>query len=204
MRRTSLLFPIFALALSPLACGPQERLANVPVNATSGSTSNLPRDADPICGAKWKWNGTHCVPTEAAAAESASSGSNASNSSKPQRDPQAHFAESTPTANILVVDGTVGTGAEAKSGDTVKIHYVGTLKDGTEFDNSRKRNAPFEFKLGTGMVIKGFDRGVQGMKVGGKRTLTIPPELGYGRKGAPPIIPPNATLIFEIELIDVS
>ncbi|MEO6418101.1 MAG: FKBP-type peptidyl-prolyl cis-trans isomerase, partial [Polyangiaceae bacterium] len=181
MRRTSLLFPItFALAFSPLACGPQERLSTVPVNATSGSSSNLPRDADPICGAKWKWNGTHCVPTDAAAAESASSGTHPERKTS-QRDPDAHFAESTPTANIIVVDSQVGTGAEAKSGDTVKIHYTGTLKDGgKEFDSSRSRG-PFEFKLGTGMVIKGFDRGIMGMKVGGKRTLTIPPELAYGR-----------------------
>jgi FKBP-type peptidyl-prolyl cis-trans isomerase FkpA len=123
---------------------------------------------------------------------------------KPHRDPNANFGEGTPTANLIIVDGTVGTGTEAKSGDTVKIHYTGTLKDsGKEFDSSRARG-PFEFKLGTGMVIKGFDRGVTGMKVGGKRTLTIPPELGYGRKGAPPVIPPNATLVFEIELMDVS
>lgn len=203
MRRTSLLFSIFALTLSPLACGPQERLSTVPIAATSGSSaSSIPHDADPLCGAKWKWNGTHCIATEAAGAEMASTGANPER--KPRRDPQANFAEAAPTANIILVDGQVGTGAEAKSGDTVKIHYVGTLKDGTEFDSSRKRNAPFEFKLGAGMVIKGFDRGVMGMKVGGKRTVTIPPELGYGRKGAPPIIPPNATLIFEIELMDVS
>lgn len=97
----------------------------------------------------------------------------------------------------------VGTGAEAKSGQSVSVHYTGTLTNGKKFDSSRDRNEPFDFQLGAGMVIKGWDQGVAGMKVGGRRKLTIPPELGYGAGGYPPVIPPNSTLLFDIELIEV-
>ena len=97
----------------------------------------------------------------------------------------------------------VGTGAEAKAGQSVSVHYTGTLTNGSKFDSSRDRNEPFDFQLGAGMVIKGWDQGVAGMKVGGRRKLTIPPELGYGAGGYPPVIPPNSTLIFDIELIEV-
>lgn len=97
---------------------------------------------------------------------------------------------------------TVGDGAEATAGRTVTVHYTGWLTDGQKFDSSKDRNDPFAFVLGGGMVIKGWDEGVQGMKVGGVRRLTIPPQLGYGVRGAGGVIPPNATLIFEVELLE--
>lgn len=103
---------------------------------------------------------------------------------------------------LEMVDTTVGTGAEAKQGDTVKVHYTGTLLNGKEFDSSRGRD-PFEFTVGQGQVIKGWDEGVPGMKVGGKRTLTIPWTLAYGEKGSGDKIPPKAALKFEIELLEV-
>jgi len=96
-----------------------------------------------------------------------------------------------------------GTGVSPTSGQTAVVHYVGTLIDGTKFDSSRDRNQTFEFPLGKGRVIKGWDEGVATMKVGGIRKLTIPPALGYGAAGAGGVIPPNATLIFEVELVAV-
>lgn len=101
-------------------------------------------------------------------------------------------------------DHVVGTGPEARAGHDVSVHYTGTLTDGSKFDSSLDRGRPFDFPLGAGRVIKGWDEGVAGMKVGGKRRLTIPPELGYGARGFPPVIPPNSTLIFEVELLGVS
>lgn len=105
--------------------------------------------------------------------------------------------------NLKINDVTVGTGATAANGDTVTVNYVGTLDDGTKFDSSYDRKQPFTFLLGNGDVIKGWDLGVAGMKVGGKRELTIPPELGYGAQANGPI-PPNSTLHFTIELLSVS
>ena len=105
---------------------------------------------------------------------------------------------------LVYEDTECGSGAEAESGDTVVVHYTGKLEDGSTFDSSVERNDPIEFVLGTGDVIEGWDIGLEGMKVGGKRTLTIPPELGYGPQGSPPVIPPNATLIFEVELLELT
>ena len=104
---------------------------------------------------------------------------------------------------LTYTDDQVGTGAEATAGKTAVVHYTGWLLDGTKFDSSRDRNQPFSFPLGGGRVIRGWDEGVAGMRVGGKRTLTVPPELGYGARGAGGVIPPNATLKFEVELLDV-
>lgn len=109
----------------------------------------------------------------------------------------------TTDSGLKIEDLECGDGAEAKSGDSVKVHYTGTLEDGTKFDSSLDRGDPFNFQLGGGMVIKGWDEGVVGMKEGGKRKLTIPSDLGYGDQGFPPDIPAGATLIFEIELLEV-
>ncbi len=117
----------------------------------------------------------------------------------------AQQAQSQIMQNLKINDVVVGTGAEAKNGDTVTVNYVGTLDDGTKFDSSYDRKQPFSFQLGAGRVIKGWDLGVLGMKVGGKRELTIPPELGYGASGVPQAnIPPNATLHFTVELLEVA
>ncbi|RKH01542.1 MULTISPECIES: FKBP-type peptidyl-prolyl cis-trans isomerase [Corallococcus] len=105
--------------------------------------------------------------------------------------------------SLKTEDVKVGTGAEATKGKTVTVHYVGTLTTGAKFDSSRDRGQGFTFPLGAGRVIQGWDQGVAGMKVGGVRKLTIPPELGYGAGGFPPVIPPNSTLLFEVELLDV-
>lgn len=100
-------------------------------------------------------------------------------------------------------DEKCGDGDTAEAGDTISVHYVGTLENGEKFDASRDRGQPFQFELGAGSVIAGWDEGVQGMKVGGIRILTIPPDLAYGKAGAPPAIPANATLIFEVELLEI-
>jgi len=110
----------------------------------------------------------------------------------------------TTTASGLVIEEMVlGEGAEAQAGQMVSVHYTGWLTNGTKFDSSVDRNESFDFPLGRGHVIKGWDEGVAGMKIGGKRKLTIPPELGYGARGAGGVIPPNATLVFDVELLAV-
>jgi FKBP-type peptidyl-prolyl cis-trans isomerase len=118
--------------------------------------------------------------------------------------------ENTSVTQLIRQDDVVGTGTEAQSGRVVTVHYTGWLYDqtrpdrkGNKFDSSRDRNEPFSFNLGAGEVIRGWDEGVAGMKVGGRRTLTIPPDMGYGARGAGGVIPPNATLLFDVELLEV-
>jgi FKBP-type peptidyl-prolyl cis-trans isomerase len=111
--------------------------------------------------------------------------------------------EVTTPSGLKYADTKVGAGAEAKAGQTAVVHYTGWLTDGKKFDSSKDRGQPFTFPLGGGRVIKGWDEGVQGMKVGGTRKLTIPASLGYGAQGAGGVIPPNATLVFEVDLLEL-
>jgi FKBP-type peptidyl-prolyl cis-trans isomerase len=104
-------------------------------------------------------------------------------------------------SGLIIEDLVTGDGSEAAAGQEVTVHYTGWLTDGKKFDSSKDRDDPFVFPLGGGRVIRGWDEGVQGMKVGGTRKLTIPPALGYGARGAGGVIPPNATLVFEVELL---
>lgn len=111
--------------------------------------------------------------------------------------------EITTSSGLQYLDQVVGTGDTAKAGQTVSVHYTGWLTNGKKFDSSVDRGQPFSFRLGVGQVIKGWDEGVQGMKIGGKRKLTIPSNLGYGARGAGGLIPPHATLVFDVELLGV-
>jgi len=147
---------------------------------------------DPICGPDFRWDGTRCLHTEPKVGSSPTTALAGGGSSR------------TPSfTNLQVVDLNVGTGQEVHTGDLVSVHYTGALADGTVFDSSRPRGKPLQFRVGAKQVIPGFERGVVGMKVGGIRRLTIPPDLGYGNKGVPPVIPPKATLTFEVELVSI-
>jgi FKBP-type peptidyl-prolyl cis-trans isomerase len=123
----------------------------------------------------------------------------------PQSSSQAPAANNEPSgpARLLTEDVVVGTGKTASNGDTLSVNYTGTLMSGKKFDSSLDRGSPFEFRLGVGAVIKGWDQGIVGMKVGGKRKLTIPSQLAYGERGHPPTIPPGAALKFDIELLAI-
>lgn len=140
--------------------------------------------------------------TEAPAADPAAATPSAEEGQAPPADAPAEAAEVTLPGGTKYVDVQVGTGAEATVGSRVTVHYTGTLTNGEKFDSSLDRGNPFSFNLGEGMVIRGWEEGVAGMKVGGKRNLTIPPDQGYGSAATGPI-PPNSTLLFEVELLDV-
>jgi FKBP-type peptidyl-prolyl cis-trans isomerase FkpA len=181
---------LISLVLVSSACGGPN--AQAMRAAADAKTMSDEERGDSICGAGWKWTGDRCARSDAPVASKPTTAGNVNDPPAPTR-----------SGNFAVEDTVPGNGAQAKPGDQVRVHYTGALTDGTVFDSSKPRGTPFEFRIGQGMVIKGFERGVVGMKVGGVRKVTIPPELGYGKRGAPPQIPPNATLIFDIELLDV-
>lgn len=121
----------------------------------------------------------------------------------PACSPSPAAPAATELPGLKIEELVVGTGKTAQAGNTVSVHYTGWLTDGTKFDSSVDRGQPFSFTLGAGQVIPGWDQGVAGMKVGGQRRLTIAPDLAYGKAGYPPVIPENATLVFQVELLDV-
>ena len=176
------------------------RFALLLVAAAACSKLTEPPKPEPIQGESTTTNASADAPKQAP------SGSNDRPQPQPLESARAALAalvDAGPEKPLEIKDVVVGKGPEAKSGDTVKVHYTGTLTDGKEFDSSRKRNEPFQFTLGQGMVIKGWDEGVAGMKVGGKRKLTIPPSKAYGPRGVPGAIPPNSTLVFDVELVEI-
>jgi FKBP-type peptidyl-prolyl cis-trans isomerase len=141
------------------------------------------------------------APVEAAPASA--SAAPAATPAAPAATPAASASAPAAVTSLIKVDTKIGKGTAAKTGDTVKVHYTGTLMNGSKFDSSLDRNEPFEFKLGAGMVIRGWDEGVVGMKPGGKRKLTIPSDMAYGKSGHPPVIPPDSPLVFDIELLEI-
>ena len=149
-----------------------------------------------------------CGEEDSDDAQDAGAQPSAEASSEPAEEPGGEatcYEEGTKTdSGLEITDEVCGDGAVAEAGKLVTVHYVGKLEDGTQFDASKDRGQPFEFLLGGGMVIQGWDEGIVGMAVGGKRTLVIPPELGYGSEGAGEVIPPDATLVFDVELLEVA
>lgn len=172
------------------------------VLAAGCSQSEAPKQEQPVAQSAAKATQPAGAATATAVAATATS-----QPAAPAPSPSTSVATprpSAPSSELQIEDKTVGTGDEAVAGKSVTVHYTGWLTDGTKFDSSKDHGQPFTFQLGAGQVIRGWDQGVLGMKVGGARKLTIPPSLGYGANGAGGAIPPNATLVFEVELLGVN
>ena len=163
--------------------------------ASGGEQNSIAAEAPANSGAEAPANSGAEAPANSGAEAPANSG--AETSTKSEGETVGDVTE------LQKTDITIGEGAEAVAGKQVVVHYTGTLTNGTKFDSSKDRGQPFTFGLGAGQVIQGWDQGVAGMKVGGVRKLVIPPQLGYGAQGAGGVIPPNATLNFEVELLEV-
>lgn len=144
-----------------------------------------------------------CQQNSSTSSSSNTSTASSTEASKPAASAVPSTGTRTTASGLQIQDLQIGTGAEAVTGKRVWMHYTGTLTDGTKFDSSRDSGRPYELLLGNREVIAGWDEGIVGMRVGGKRRLTVPPQLAYGAQGYPPVIPSNATLIFELELMDV-
>jgi len=181
MRRRTGFLGMLAL-VAGAGCQPTQTATPRPEGIPLPSLAQEDR-GDAICGPTGKWDGTRCLHVERAAGVGGPTSTN---------------------NQLKVVDVSLGTGNAAQLGDLVSVDYTASLLDGTVVDSSRPRGKPLEFRLGTGQVIKGFERGVVGMKAGGVRRLTIPPDLAYGKRGVPPTIPPDATLVFEVELESIA
>ena len=196
-----LLVALVSQWLAPEPSGAQPLATNQPAAASPQAPAAIPSTP------RWELDPDDPNPTLFAMASDAGTTdgaalAQATDGRQPQDTPQDPPMTTTPSG-LKMIDVQIGTGREAVTNTNVTVHYDGRLEDGKEFDSSRRRGQPFQFRLGAGQVIKGWDEGLVGMKEGGKRQLIIPPELGYGQQGAGGVIPPNATLVFDVELIRV-
>jgi peptidylprolyl isomerase len=178
------------IVIAGLACQPAEKKAAAPAEgektAADAAASHSETTSDPAPAAGTTPEGQESAPASSPA---------------PTLTPGANVTST--ASGLKYEDLVVGTGASPKTGQTCSVHYTGWLTNGSKFDSSRDRGTPFTFQIGQGSVIKGWDEGVMGMKVGGKRKLWVPPALAYGADGYPPVIPPNSELVFEVELLGV-